>query len=68
MDARAKPTRLPVLLEADEVSANRRFLCPDYEECLTFAMRNRWPSWTCRECPRVRAELPATAAVTTAPC
>jgi len=36
--------------EAFEYPSPRRTLCPSYEECLDYAIRRFWTSFTCRGC------------------
>jgi len=36
--------------EAFEYPSPRRTLCPNYEECLDYAIRHFWISFTCRGC------------------
>jgi len=36
--------------EAFEYPSPRRTLCPNYEECLDYAIRRFWVSFTCRGC------------------
>ena len=31
--------------------------CPFYDDCLTYAARMKWESWTCEECPNLRLDV-----------
>jgi len=47
------PRRLPSTLSEEEAfdwPSPRRTLCPNYEECLDYAVRRFWTSFTCRGC------------------
>jgi len=53
MDKLTGPRRLPSTIseeEAFEYPSPRRTLCPNYEECLDYAVRRFWISFTCRGC------------------
>lgn len=47
----AHPTRLPGLVELEEVERHRSVHCDLYDGCLDRALRERWSGWTCAECP-----------------
>lgn len=53
MEKQTGPRRLLSTLseeEAFEWPTPRRTLCPNYEECLDYAVRRFWTSFTCRGC------------------
>jgi hypothetical protein len=53
MHKQTGPRRLPSTLseeEALDLPSPRRTLCPNYEECLDYAVRHFWTSFTCRGC------------------
>ena len=45
------PRGLSVLLREEVVDENRSLFCAHYDECLDAALRERWRSWTCAQCP-----------------
>ena len=53
MNKFTRPRRLLSTLSEDEAfeyPSPRRTLCPSYEECLDYAIRRFWTSFTCRGC------------------
>lgn len=51
------------LLEYEEVSRCRVLSCGSYDECLSFAARVQWVSFSCRQCPKYRAGTQRTLAI-----
>lgn len=47
----ARPFRLDMTLEEDEVDEHRFDACPCYERCLDLATEQNWTSWSCFRCP-----------------
>lgn len=47
----ARPTRLPGLVQLEEVERHRSVHCDRYDGCLDQALRHHWNGWTCAACP-----------------
>ena len=50
------PIMFPFQLPDTWVSRHRNLDCTEYEWCLDIAVREDWPSWTCRFCKRHKLE------------